>query len=442
MPAVPHDPALDSTLSLLREGYTFISSRCQRFTTDIFTTRLLGQRAVCIHGREAAEIFYDETKFMRQGAVPRRVVSSLFGKGGLQGLDGAEHRRRKAAFLSLMTPANLERLLEITGEEWRLAIRAWEARTTPIVLFDEAQLLLTRAVCRWAGVPISSNDERQRAADFGAMVDAFGGAGPRLWRGKLARSRAEQWIERLIELTRAGAVAPHDGEALKTMSELRDDSGQLLGPRVAGVELINVLRPTAAIAWYICFTALALSARPDLRPGLKDDSAYRERGLAEQFMQEVRRFYPFTPFLGAKVRSPFTWNGYSFEPGTLVLLDVYGTNHDSRIYPAPGRFEPARFADGVDDDFGFIPQGGGDAMGHRCAGEWVTRYNLQLALHFLTRGMSYELEPTQDLRFDLRRMPTRPKSGVILRNIVASSALDEPAPRLAGAHSAGKLRVA
>ena len=52
---------------------------------------------------------------------------------------------------------------------------------------------------------------------------------------------------------------------------------------------------------------------------------------------------------------------------------------------------------------------------------------LTLAVHFLTRCMSYDL-PEQDLGFSLRRMPTRPRSGVLLRNIRASAALDCAAP--------------
>lgn len=53
---MPRDPAIDSTLSLLREGYTFISERCERFGSDVFTARLLGERTICIRGREAAAV--------------------------------------------------------------------------------------------------------------------------------------------------------------------------------------------------------------------------------------------------------------------------------------------------------------------------------------------------------------------------------------------------
>lgn len=164
--------------------------------------------------------------------------------------------------------------------------------------------------------------------------------------------------------------------------------------------------------------------------------AFDEGGFAERFVEEVRRYYPFTPFLGAKVKAPFEWRGHAFAPGTLVLLDVYGTLHDRRIWPEPHRFDPDRFETAADDDLAFIPQGGGEALGHRCAGEWVTRYNLRLAVHFLTRCLSYEVSPAQDLRVDLHRMPARPSSGLVLENVKTMPALDAPAPLLTMARPA------
>ena len=38
---IPHDRALDSTLALLREGYTFLPNRRHRYQSDIFGLRLM-----------------------------------------------------------------------------------------------------------------------------------------------------------------------------------------------------------------------------------------------------------------------------------------------------------------------------------------------------------------------------------------------------------------
>jgi fatty-acid peroxygenase len=80
----------------------------------------------------------------------------------------------------------------------------------------------------------------------------------------------------------------------------------------------------------------------------------------------------------------------------------------------PDRFDPERFLTGAVDPDALVPQGGGDvATGHRCPGEAVTLSMLRVAVRTLA-GVSYELPP-QDLSVDLSRMPTRPRSGVVVR---------------------------
>ncbi len=50
---------------------------------------------------------------------------------------------------------------------------------------------------------------------------------------------------------------------------------------------------------------------------------------------------------------------------------------------------------------------------------------LALALGVLTRGVRYRLAPGQDLRFDLARMPTQPRSGVVLEDVRVLDGLDD-----------------
>ena len=61
------------------------------------------------------------------------------------------------------------------------------------------------------------------------------------------------------------------------------------------------------------------------------------------FVQEVRRFFPFFPAVAGRVRETFEWRGYRFDRGTHVMLDLHGTNHDSRVWREPDAFRPERF---------------------------------------------------------------------------------------------------
>src|SRR5262245_22524206 len=183
MRAIPREPGFDSTLAFARDPYEFVSTRCRRHQSDVFQTRLLLRPTICMMGRDAAALFYDPARFIRHGAMPGRVRKTLFGRGGVQGLDGSAHRQRKAMFLSLMAADEVARLADIAAAGWRARARRWPAMSQ-VILYDEARTVLTRAVCAWAGVPLPERDIARRAAQLGAMFEHAGSVGLRYWAGR------------------------------------------------------------------------------------------------------------------------------------------------------------------------------------------------------------------------------------------------------------------
>ncbi|MDY0407243.1 cytochrome P450 [Virgibacillus sp. 179-BFC.A HS] len=336
---MPIDKGLDHTVAFLREGYKFISNRAKQYHRDIFETRLLGgQKVICLIGKDAAELFYDNDKFKRHGAAPKRVLKTLFGQNGVQTLDDVKHRHRKNLFMSLMTQTRLQKVKDIFKEEWLQALQTWE-KQNKIGLYDEARAVLTRTACRWAGVPLAISDQEQKMNELSAMFEGGGAVGPRYMRGKQDRQKAEQWVGKLIGQVREGKMQVDRETALYQIAMFKDQSGQLLPLSVAAVELINILRPIVAISVYIVFCALALYDFPYE----KEKLASGGNEAIHLFAEEVRRYYPFFPVTVARVREDFLWKGYDFKAGTLVLLDLYGTNHHPAIWEKPDEFMPERF---------------------------------------------------------------------------------------------------
>jgi fatty-acid peroxygenase len=410
--AIPKEKCLDSTWKLLTEGYLFIPNRCYKYHSDLFQTRIMGQKVICMTGEKAAKVFYNQYKFTRTGAMPRRIQETLFGKKAIQTLDGAEHVHRKKLFLSLMTQESIDRIVQLTKKQLQTNSKIWE-RKGQIVLFDEAAKLLCQVACLWAGVPLHKCEVKQKAEDLSAMIDAFGAVGPRHWKGRCARNRLERWIKEMIIDVRAGRRIAPKGTALHAISWHKDLNGKLLDPQIAAVELLNILRPITAIATYVTFGALALHTNPDCAIKIKSG----DENYLHNFVEEIRRYYPFGPFLGARVRNDFVWYNHHFQKGTLVFLDIFGTNHDPRIWEEPYHFNPENFEDREKNPFDFIPQGGGDyEQGTRCPGEWLTVELLKVSMDFLVNRLQYYV-PLQDLNFSLSRIPTLPKSKFFIRNI-------------------------
>jgi fatty-acid peroxygenase len=366
---IPRLAGLDHTLAFLREGYQFISHHCDELKTDIFAARILLQPVICVRGSEAAEMFYGRGHFTRQGAMPTTTMRLLQDKGSVQQLDGAAHRHRKAMFVELLMTAEAEtQLVHLFRSEWLQALDGWANRPS-IVLLDEANLVLARAICGWMNVPLDGKSDADMAFELSSMIENAGSVGPAVLMALGRRRRTERFIEKLVTQIRDGKTAIPADAPIALIASHRDFDGKRLSESAAAVEILNILRPTVAIGRFVMFAALTLQDHPDRRAALHgaDDARY------ERFAEEVRRLYPFFPVIGGKAKEAFEWKGHPFQPGDWVLLDLHGTNHDPRLFRNPEQFDPDRRLSWRDQGNDFIPQGAGNARtDHRCPGEQFT----------------------------------------------------------------------
>lgn len=405
--SIPSEAGWDHTLALYREGYDFIANRCTRFQSDIFETRLMLQRVICMKGREAAEMFYQPDRFTRKGAVPVNVVTLLQGFKSVQLLDHAPHRHRKQLFLSLTGDNSARHMARLFTEQWQR--RRAPCIGQEIVLFDWVRAVLTTSVLTWAGIVSSEKSDQRRLQEFSAMIEKTGTIGPSALRAIWLRKRSESWATDLIRETRVSGQATNDLTPLQAVAFHRDLNGNLLDAHTAAVELLNLLRPVVATARFIVYAAKALHEHPDVRQRVATDD---ERYLSA-FADEVRRTASFFPAIGGRVLEPFTWRGHDFRKDDWVLLDLDGTNRDPRTWGNPHEFRPERFLSGH-DLYSFVPQGGGVVeTTHRCPGETVTHEILKAATRQLCEP---DIEtPAQDLSVDRTKIPALPRSGYSLR---------------------------
>lgn len=416
------DPRLtDRTLALMRQGYLFADGLRRRVAASedaaAVPLRLLGRPALMVRGAEGVQMFYDTAHLKRQGAVPKLIAGSLFGRGAVHGLDDQAHRHRKALFVNAVQPAKVEQLGAIAARRWGAAVDEW-ARVGEGQVHATAVEVFGGAVMEWAGVPCPDALGRRRSQDLAAIVDGFGVVGPAYLRARVARHRCDRWATDVIRKVRSGEVRAAETSALADVAGYRGLDGELLDAHVAGVELLNILRPTVAVAWFATFAALALHQHPEWR--LKVSSESDAGGASESarvFAQEVRRVYPFVPMLAAKARNEFTWHGHRIEAGQRVVLDIFGTDREDRAWEAGTAFDPTRFmGTGTEDSDSFVPQGGGPvATGHRCPGEGIAVTLLTVTIQQLA-ALDWQVPP-QDVQFSFRRMPTRPRSGMRLTGI-------------------------
>jgi fatty-acid peroxygenase len=255
------------------------------------------------------------------------------------------------------------------------------------------------------------------------MIENAAGVGPRTWRALHLRRRCERWARHCIQAIRDGTLTPPDESPAGAIAMHRDLDGDPLDAQVAAIELLNLLRPTVAVAHFVVYAALALHEHPSWRKAFADG----DESDLESFVQEVRRMAPFFPLVSGRVEQAFDWHGHRFERNDWLLLDLYGTCHDSRAWDLPYVFRPERFRNREPTPFDLIPQGGGDYhANHRCPGEWIAIELTKTFLRLLTRETRYDVPP-QDLSVDLSWFPALPRSGFVMESVRPAERPHDPA---------------
>ncbi|GAE93293.1 hypothetical protein JCM21714_2363 [Gracilibacillus boraciitolerans JCM 21714] len=52
-------------------------NRSDKYNSRIFQTKLLGEKAICLIGKEEATLFYDNEKISRKNAAPGRIQKNF-----------------------------------------------------------------------------------------------------------------------------------------------------------------------------------------------------------------------------------------------------------------------------------------------------------------------------------------------------------------------------
>jgi fatty-acid peroxygenase len=397
-----HPPAAasfgrDQSLALLRRGYLFWDHLRARDGAEIVRARLLHERATAVRGAAAAQRFYEQPDTERSSALPKSLVKPLFGAGAVHTLDGHAHAHRKAMFNARLDATAVHAVVQDVSRAWDEAAPHWLGE---VDVFTEIAEMLFRAGCRWVG--LDARDAARRTHDMLALIDGFGAPSTRQLRARAARRRTNAWVAEHVQQARrspSGRLTPVDAVAAH-----RDTDGNLLDERTAAVEIINLVRPLVAVSWLVSGMAHAYDEEPKLRADVLSGAV-----TPMEMAQEVRRTTPFVPFLATRPVRDLVWQGVPVPRGTLLVLDVWGTNHDPASWSDPEVFDPLRFRTTPVTPYNLVPQGGGDRhTGHRCPGEDLT---LAVLMAIAPRLAAVE-GSVVDRQPGLRRMPPRPHCAV------------------------------
>ena len=393
----------------------------------MYKERIGGKKVYILRGQNGARLFYDSRKIKRAGALPKYILDTIFGNG-IHNMDNSHHLYRKELYREIMSHELLDRFVRIHSNLYITYMSKWR-RSNKFVLYEEMQTLLAHTSHKWVGLFNFSNMSFEEIGNhYMRMIDAVGAYMPfpfhnnAVSKGKSSRKIIEKEISSQVALHRNSVKKFETG----TPAAILADSD--LSIHDVTVEIINLTRPCVAVAKFVAFAGHAAFKHSFLVPhgpktnvnGNGNGNGINKEALdswkqGDNFVNEVRRLYPFVPFLGGITKTDMLVDGMQVKKDSMMILDIHSVNMDSGVFVNPFEFIPDRFNTVKVTDYNYVPQGGGQVWNsHRCPGEQITVIILKLAVYHMFTKEDFTILSDQDFTIDKRRMPTIPKDGIVM----------------------------
>jgi cytochrome P450 len=293
----------------------------------------------------------------------------------LASMDGEAHRRLRKALFPHFGPRAARRLSAPMREWARECLDAHLESGRIDAVRELSQQIAVRVSCAVSGLPVEDADTLLRLVhSFFAREEGTEGMAAE---GREAVMGLWDYLEAASRDRRASGR--EGGDALDTLTQYRDEAGELLSDeRIARHLLLLVVGATETFPKVFASALLRLWEYPDQRRVLCEEPA-----LIPMALKEVLRFDTPTQWLGRTVIRDYELRGQKFRPGQPVLLIFPSANRDELEFDEPDRFDIQRDAERI------LTFGHG---AHRCLGNHLAQMEgLVLLEEVLGRFPEYEV---------------------------------------------------
>jgi cytochrome P450 len=427
-PGNPGLPFVGETFKFLDDGFSFIDDRVRRYG-PVFRTRILGQNTAVICGLRANEKLLDTKVIQRDDSAPKHIVE-FFGGKSLPYLDGETHTARKKLVMHAFSREALAAYLPEIQRRTEAALARWASQNEIIGAAETKRLAIE--VIAGSVVGLEPGPKlNELVQNFETLTAAFTELPIPL--PGTAYSRAIKARDAIFEYLRS-EVKKHrnhaSGDALSRILAAKLDDGSTLDDDQTTLETHHFFLAGYIVFGWCLTSFLELSKHEKVREKLAREIAeVAKEGeitpatLAKMpyglcVVKEIKRVSPVLHAVFARAKEDFVLEGTRIPKGWMIIWALRGANTSKDAFDDPQKFDPDRFGPGREEDRknenGFVPQGAGGPLTHRCAGLEYSTVFLQTFLTTLVRGYTWEI-PRQDLDYKWSMLPPEPKEGLRLR---------------------------
>jgi cytochrome P450 len=429
-------PLLGNLLAFGKDQLGFVT-RTARDHGDIVALNFAGWPALLLGDMDGIEkvLVKDHRHFIKHKFIWRHVTA-LFGNGLLTSEGDLWHRQRRLA-----APAFAGQQLQAYDQDIVALTRRMLDRWTDGQITDIHPEMM-KLTLRIAAKAFFDSEVEQDIADIDhALNDLVVEMESRFKRpflipdavplpGHLRYRKAIRTVERVVsrmisERRENGIEGRRD--FLSRLMAARDDSGAPMSDRLLRDEAVTLLlagHETTALA--LSWTWFLLGQHPEADARMATEIAEVASGrpltyedlprlkYTESVVMESMRLYPPAWIIGRESTGYFELGGFTFAPGTMVLISPWVLHRDPRYFEEPDTFRPERWMGNLAHQlprFAYMPFGGGPRI---CIGQRFATMEAVMAL--ATMAQCFTAQWLSDHR--VKPFPSitlRPGGGIWLR---------------------------
>jgi hypothetical protein len=416
LPAGSRLPSLLQTLAIVAQPIDFLES-CARQYGDTFTLRVLGINSPPViffsnpHAIQA--IFTTLSDSLELGKVTH-IFCPLVGNQSLIMQEGARHQRQRQLLMPALHREQLYSQGDLITQLARERIAHWRIGDAIAIRQEMAEISLQVILQVVFGLVPGERYERLRTLlshlleaitsplystqfFFPPLQQNLGQWSP--WGDFLQRqSEIDGLIYAEIQERRTQDLS-HRTDILSVLMSARDEQGDRMGDQELRDQLMTLLllghETTAsgltwAFYWLYRYPTCLERLQNELSTlgSTPDPVAVSQLPYLTAVCKEALRVYPIALISQPrKVKQTIDLEGYTYEPGSILVPCIYLAHRRAATYQNADRFQPERFLEQKFSPYEFFPFGGGNRS---CIGMALSLFEMKLVL--ATVFSCYELQ--------------------------------------------------
>ncbi|KAM7249983.1 hypothetical protein ACFE04_021866 [Oxalis oulophora] len=409
-------PFVGETLKFLYgKPEKFVSDRMQKYSPDIFKTKILGEKTVVICGPNGHKFLFSNEEKLFTAFRPHSMQKLFFSNQAqvvapVQVTRESDSKRlRSTGFLKPEALVHyLGKMESITQQHLH---NDWEGKDV-VQVFPLAKRLTLTLACRF----FLGTDDPQRIARLVSYFDdvtlglhsiPLNFPGTAFRKADKAAASIRKDLKILIKEKKAAlATGTPMQDILSHVIAFTNPSGQSrpeddIADKITGLLIAGYSTVATAITFFMKY----VGERPEIyQKILAEQTHVAESKKAGELLNwddlnkmkyswnvlyEVMRLTPPLQGTFREALTEFTYAGYTIPKGWKIYWTVSSTNKNPKYFPNPERFDPSRYEEGNNfPAYSYVPFGGGPRM---CPGKEYARLAILCFVHNVVSKYRWEV---------------------------------------------------